>query len=95
MIYNCVSATDINTSGLAEETVGIKVFPNPTSGFIQIESTEKITRIRFLNSLGEIVYQSESEVNKINFSQLQLQEGIYFLEVFSGQKKQVTKIVLQ
>lgn len=95
VIYNCVSATDINTSGLAEETVGIKVFPNPTSGFIQIESTEKITRIRFLNSLGEIVYQSESEVNKINFSQLQLQEGIYFLEVFSGQKKQVTKIVLQ
>jgi len=92
-VYNCVSATDINSPLSSGEE--LRVFPNPSSGFIQIESTEKITRIRFLNSLGEIAYQSESEVNKINFSQLQLQEGIYFLEVFSGQKKQVTKIVLQ
>lgn len=93
VIYNCVSATDINSPLSSGEE--LRVFPNPSFGFIQIESAEKITRIHFLNSLGEIVYQSDSEVNKINFSQLQLQEGIYFLEVFFGQKKQVTKIVLQ
>lgn len=95
VIYNCVNITDISSPLLVIENSLMKVFPNPTYGIVEINALEELTNLRILNSIGEEVYTTQQVQQKINLSDLRLQQGIYFLEVFSGQKKQVVKIVLE
>jgi hypothetical protein len=95
VIYNCINITDIHSPLLATENTLMSVFPNPTNGVIELNALEELSQLRLLNSLGEIVYATENIQPKLNLSDLHMQQGVYFLEVFSGQKKQVVKIVLQ
>ncbi len=65
----------------------LSIFPNPTSGILNIRSTDNIENIRVHNTLGQEVLQ----VNNINSSNTQLstnnlENGIYIISVVSGQK---------
>jgi predicted outer membrane repeat protein len=62
-----------------EETV--KVYPNPSSDFINIEtnSNSKIKNIQLVNAKGSVVYHSNLFENKIDISNQPL--GIYFLKI--------------
>lgn len=95
LIYNCVNITDIHSPLLNTENSFMSVFPNPTTGVVEINAMEKLSRLRILNSIGQEVYTTQQVEQKLNLSDLHLQQGIYFLEVFSEQKKQVVKIVLE
>jgi hypothetical protein len=75
----------------------VSVFPNPTFDKVTISSLGKITAIEIYNMLGEKVYAinnfKQQTSNGIDFSDFQ--KGIYFLKIYSGQKIQTKKIVLQ
>ena len=70
------------------ETVGIEeihslasnVFPNPTNGIIQIESTKEIKTISILSLRGKLV-KKESLSNKVDISNLK--NGIYIIELLN------------
>jgi hypothetical protein len=54
----------------------LDVFPNPTTGKIQIQEFDKIETITLINSLGkqlEIKLENETDIEKLS-------SGIYFLE---------------
>lgn len=79
---------------------GIKVYPNPTSdGSLKIELNDNMvtpTDVRLLDQMGHIVYQSElTEIT----SEIQLpgtiQPGLYHLRLFSGQRQEIIKVVIQ
>jgi Secretion system C-terminal sorting domain len=61
----------------------IKIYPNPFSSKLEIQSSEKLRQIIIYDLLGETVYQKEFTTNKteeeLNLSFLQL--GIYFLNL--------------
>ncbi len=81
----------------------VSVFPNPTSGKFTVSSPEKVNTIEVFNMLGEKVYminnlKQPTPVNsqtsyKIDFSNFQ--KGIYFVNIYAGQKMQTKKIVIQ
>ena len=82
-----------NVSGEKEvtitEAVGIEeihslasnVYPNPTNGIIQIESTKEIKTISILSLRGKLVVKRESFSNRVDISNLK--NGIYIIELLN------------
>lgn len=72
-----------------------KVYPNPSNGNLSIRSKTAISRVEILNTSGQMVY----ELNPQKQSQLNLEtnlsSGLYFLKVYSGDQKQISKIQIQ
>ena len=82
----------------------LQVTPNPfshnfTISFDLIEKTTDLT-LRLLNTLGqEVAVQSLGVLNKgkhtINWKQLDLENGFYFLQLQDGQQRSVSQKVLK
>lgn len=79
-----------------------KIFPNPTTGIftVQYNSKEKFTAsIIVRNAMGQVVYKTSSK-EYINSLQERINisgkpKGIYLVEIISGEKRVVTKILIQ
>jgi len=78
---------------------GLKFFPNPTTGIINIEfsqNSEKKTEVSVLNLIGAEVFRKELS-NTVNY-QVDLSNqvnGIYFLKVLVDNQQYLNKIVLR
>ncbi len=71
----------------------LNVYPNPTNGILNINSSLVINEIIIKNTLGEVVYQSTaSNTTQSAINIRQLQSGVYFLEL-SGINQQIIKII--
>ncbi len=64
-----------------DNNAGIEVYPNPTTDYININSTEIINRVSLINNVGQIVLTQEVNETTIKLSADQLAEGTYFLRV--------------
>ena len=69
-----------------------KVFPNPTNGIIQIQSSSPLNSIRILNITGTEIMRC-TNCKEVNLSSLRA--GIYVMEYETNGKKYVEKIVKQ
>ena len=66
-----------NVTELIEEK--IKIYPNPTNGFINIESEElQIKLVEVYNAMGQLVYKN---LNTQNIDLEKFPNGIYFLKI--------------
>ncbi|MGI6320047.1 MAG: choice-of-anchor J domain-containing protein [Bacteroidales bacterium] len=71
------------STGIANNALNTKIYPNPASSKIRIESNSKIDEIRISNILGQEVYSKRSldfgtEVNVSNFD-----SGFYFVSIYT------------
>ena len=85
-----IYAQNINATGTlsvknqAAGTASIKLFPNPTTGFITIQSYATISDITIINELGQFVYREtsiNSEIKEIDLSKLP--RGLYMYKLTS------------
>ncbi|MEY4350055.1 MAG: hypothetical protein RL078_97 [Bacteroidota bacterium] len=83
------------TSELTEN--GVKVFPNPASTHIQIESAKEIQQLTCYNQCGQIINFGDKSGLKIELSTQNLAPGIYFLELTftENQQRIIQKITVQ
>ena len=66
-------------SNLAED---LRVYPNPTEGYINIANASTINRISVLNTIGQKVMMIENRAqNEIQINMSALNNGIYFLQI--------------
>lgn len=77
------------------DVMSFSVFPNPTNGFLQINSEQDLNQIKIYNSLGEIVFQEKffSKNKALNLEDLAT--GLYIVELQSNGKclrKNIVKI---
>lgn len=75
----------------------IMVTPNPTTGKISVFLPDAIqTSIKVYNLLGKVVAKDENRQgeNRINLDLTGNNEGIYFLEIKSGDESSIRKIIL-
>ncbi len=87
------SPSEINDLILQEDI--IKIYPNPTSGKLTINSNSKITSIEINNLLGEKVFQSNINNQKSEIDLLSQPKGIYFIKFCIGEIVHTEKIILQ
>ena len=97
------SPASVNCSG----TVGIsnildnnqiRIYPNPTKGKILIQNLThyKTDNIIIRNILGEIIITNNNVVNSlVSLDLSKFENGIYFIEIYTGNGKRIEKIILQ
>lgn len=78
------------TNIIEENKNTIKIYPNPSSGIIEIKSDEKIDRVAVRNMLGQII--EDSNVLKIDISNQP--NGVYFIEIVLGEVEYIEKVIL-
>lgn len=86
-----------NSMGLPEELNGIrvKVYPNPSEGFIQITTDSPIdnVEINLTNVNGQLIYSKS--INLLNSEPLEITSpsGIYFLSIKTPKNQSIIKII--
>ncbi len=78
------------TLGIAEIDSNVKIYPNPTSGVVNIEA-EGIRNIVVMNALGQTVF--ETVENRIDLSQFGT--GIFMLRITTEQGSSVQKVMVK
>ncbi|WP_139955847.1 T9SS type A sorting domain-containing protein [Flavicella sediminum] len=84
-VYN---ETVLSTSPVAIETEGLLVYPNPTTGVINISDLSDVNVITVSNVMGQVV-KNFSAKNAIDISDLPA--GMYVLQTDNGLKRKVVK----
>jgi PKD repeat protein len=79
-------------ASVAENSMGISLFPNPTTGLLNINSSVEIIQIRVKDALGRIILV-ENNIQVIDLSSFE--SGIYFIEVDSEDGIRKFKILKQ
>jgi hypothetical protein len=107
-IYNRkLSQADITALYNEPNSVGIrsyekdntfKVYPNPASNKIRIETDEIGFNLTITNAIGQKIYSSTSENLEKSQTEIELnsfQKGIYFVELEKLNKRSIKKLVVQ
>lgn len=71
----------------------ISVFPNPTSDFIHVRNSEKITQIDVLDLSGRIIFSQNPQSENIKIDLSQLDKGTYILKINSKGKVSSHKVI--
>lgn len=81
------------TLSIANEfTFGIKIFPNPATSFITIQSHMPLKNVEFYDVLGKQVYVVNPELNVIDVSKLS--NGTYLLIIKTNEGEVAKKIII-
>ncbi|MCF8357998.1 MAG: T9SS type A sorting domain-containing protein [Prolixibacteraceae bacterium] len=63
---------------------GLKVYPNPASGYVNIESQHDITKVALIDLNGKVIHQEEfSARDQALFNFPTTANGLHFVQVFS------------
>jgi hypothetical protein len=81
-------------TGQMEQGSRIRIYPNPASSYLNIESSEKISEVRIYNMLGECVLKVEIGNSESQVDVRGLKDGIYFIEVVAGGKIWKDKVLI-
>lgn len=84
-------STDVTYLAVFTDVVGIEdngvpaisVFPNPTSDILNITSSETISEIEILNSLGQVVYRAGVNADNAVCDVNGLSNGVYLVRIQS------------
>ncbi|GAB5399236.1 MAG: hypothetical protein Aureis2KO_08210 [Aureisphaera sp.] len=70
----------------------LKIFPNPTKGVLNIESTYRIDKIEMLSVHGQIINEYDlHEIKSIDLTHIE--NGLYILKIYSFNQITVRKIL--
>ncbi len=75
------------TSIYENEIFNLNVYPNPAQNKIVVSSDEELETIIIFNILGEKILEQSAFQNKITINTSQLSNGIYFMSIFSHERK--------
>ena len=95
----CISDTafynvnDLISNTTNTQSTKLKIFPNPTSGLINIYSEDLITELSIVNNIGEEVLFKNINTSKLDISHLP--SGIYFIRLKVNNQIVNHKILLQ
>lgn len=79
--------------GIYENTTNLfSLYPNPTNGLLNINSTLTISEISVYNNLGQLLFASE-KTNHVDISALS--EGIYFVKIKDENGQSETKKIIK
>jgi photosystem II stability/assembly factor-like uncharacterized protein len=80
------------TYGISENEAIVKVYPNPASEVINIETSINFSQVSILTLLGQEVYTYSARGNKLKILTNGLKPGMYVLKITSGSSCSTKKI---
>ncbi len=88
----CVEGT---TESQIETATAMSIFPNPTSGMLNVTSNEEINSIEIFNSIGNTVVCSNVAGNSSAIDMSNLPNGMYFVRVSTANGIETVKVILE
>ncbi len=84
---------DLNLNGQRDSELTTKTFPNPVSDLLNIESNRGLDRVHIMDVSGQIIEQFIAPKSpSFQYSLSHLPDGIYFIQLISGQEQEVHKV---
>lgn len=71
----------LSTSEIDKQKNIIKIYPNPTSDFVNIKSEKKISEVSIFDLTGKIINQTKEENNDLKIPVHHLPSGTYILQI--------------
>ena len=90
-IHNYVT---VITDGINELSIDAKVYPNPTNGQVNIEA-EGMNRVTVINSLGQNVYDAETDADQMVVDMSQFGAGMYLIRIIFEDGVSVRRVLKQ
>lgn len=90
---NVTFATGVETNLHSQES--IKLYPNPASDRLLIESFTEIQKIEMYNQVGQLVKFMSTKGNTLNLKISDMKSGIYFVKVFSQEGVTTRRLVVK
>jgi hypothetical protein len=91
-VYPFIIETSIKPNEV--EKLNVKLYPNPASDMIYIESMEEITQVTVYNAIGRVVLdQSFRNSNRIQVNLGELIPGMYMIKVDGLEHSNMTKLL--
>lgn len=84
---------NVVTSTKERQSLDFQVFPNPTTGIVQIQSPQALDRVEIYDQLGRLVNESKSVGTQFELDVSALPSGIYLVRAGSGLMLGSSKIV--
>ena len=75
------------------ENAAFGVFPNPTSGLINVRYSKEINSVHILNALGQQLLSKNIRTNEGEIDLSHLGAGTYFAKVIAGDSTKIIKII--
>ena len=73
----------------------MSIYPNPTSGMLNVTSNEEIDSVEIFNSIGNSVISSKVSGNSSAIDMNNLPNGMYFVRVSTANGIETVKVVLE
>ena len=87
----------VNSVGVLENNFGntLTVYPNPTNGELSIDLSSNYNNVSVIVSyvLGQVVHNQNFSNSSLLQLHIQGEAGLYFIEVRSGDKKAILKVM--
>lgn len=93
---NTISKIDSNTLFTRDDEIleeDFKLFPNPVSNILNIETTKTVFSLELIDINGKTVYNSSQDLQKLNMSAYN--SGLYFLKIETEKGVVARKVVKQ
>jgi hypothetical protein len=90
MITQSVSAcTAISETGISNNFF---LYPNPTSGILYLQSDYAVIDLELYNALGQLLRSElKTSIKKVDLSDLN--KGLYYIKIVSGNSTEIFKII--
>lgn len=63
-----------------------RIYPNPSSEQINIETPVKFSEVRMINSLGQVVYKNTAKGTNLRILTAGFEPGMYILQIYTGKQ---------
>ena len=73
----------------------LRIYPNPVSSMVNIESTMEITGIKVFNNSGQVVLDEKVNVMSYQIDVSKFDKGIYYIRLVTGDTKILRKITVK
>ncbi|WP_299384072.1 T9SS type A sorting domain-containing protein [uncultured Lacinutrix sp.] len=93
---NTISKLDTNTLSVNEANFNesdFKLYPNPVTNILNIQSTEPITSLQLINIKGQVVCKTNTALKNLNMGSYKA--GLYFLKIETEKGTTTRKVVKQ
>ena len=84
---------DLNLNGKRDSELLTKAYPNPVSDVLNIEANRSLDKVYVMDVTGQIIDQFVAPKSPIfQYSLGHLPDGIYFIQLISGEEQEVHKV---
>lgn len=80
-IWKYINKLPCNPTSITDKTIkiGLRIYPNPSSGYLTIDASGQMREVEFINILGQV--KQHAKVNNTKFELYNLKPGLYSLRI--------------